>query len=337
MQPKISSFFRPPRASDLGLSEITRPQISVTYSRRRTVPDQPIDDTSGAEVVVGEEPVKMPVTNQKPSVGSRSLNKKRSYAQLHLDLGQSDFLLHSCSICGLKYAPGEVDDEKLHKSFHKNYSLGLPFKGWNNERVIQTPLTECRIVVVLDSDPLSHKSKVQEILKIMETDLGDSGIYHKLCKVYLFISAQRVAGCLVAEPLQVAHKILSSCVNEKLITEATKGKRRPMTLQFGSICFQRDVVRRASSVDVNDAVNGNCSGAILCENETVPVACGIRAIWVTPSNRRKHIATQLLDAVRKDFSSDLVLEKNQLAFAQPTSDGKALGARYTGITTFLVY
>uniref|UniRef100_A0A7N0V7N5 Uncharacterized protein n=1 Tax=Kalanchoe fedtschenkoi TaxID=63787 RepID=A0A7N0V7N5_KALFE len=306
MQPKISSFFKPPRASDLRLSDIARPQISVTYLRRSSVLDQPIDATSGAEVVVGEESVKVPVTNQKPSVGCRSLNKKRSYAQLHLELGQSDFLLHSCSICGLKYAPGEVDDEKLHKTFHKNYSLGLPFK-------------------------------VQEILKIMETDLGDSGIYHKLCKVYLFISAQRVAGCLVAEPLQVARRILPSCVNEKFITNATKGKLRPTTLQFGSICFQREVVRRASSVDVNDAVNGNCSGAIFCENEVVPVACGVRAIWVTPSNRRKNIATQLLDAVRKDFSSGLVLEKNQLAFAQPTSDGKALAARYTGITTFLVY
>uniref|UniRef100_A0A7N0T6B3 N-acetyltransferase ESCO acetyl-transferase domain-containing protein n=1 Tax=Kalanchoe fedtschenkoi TaxID=63787 RepID=A0A7N0T6B3_KALFE len=117
-------------------------------------------------------------------------------------------------------------------------------------------------------------------------------------QVYLFISAQRVAGCLVAEPLQVARKILSSCVNEKLITDATKGKRRPTTLQFGSICFQREVARRASSVDANDAVNGNCSGAIFCENEVVPVACGIRAIWVSPSNRRKHIATRLLDAVR---------------------------------------
>jgi N-acetyltransferase len=37
---------------------------------------------------------------------------------------------------------------------------------------------------------------------------------------------------------------------------------------------------------------------IICENEPVAAVCGIRAIWVTPSNRRKHIASQLLDAVR---------------------------------------
>lgn len=120
-------------------------------------------------------------------------------------------------------------------------------------------------------------------------------------QVYLFISAQRVAGCLVAEPLEFAHRILSSCVNDKLISHASKGQQKPATLQFGGIRFQREVISRASSVNENKLSSGNCSGAIFCENETVPVVCGIRAIWVTPSNRRKHIATKLLDAVRYAF------------------------------------
>ena len=55
-------------------------------------------------------------------------NKKRSYAQFHLDFGQSDFLLHTCSTCGVKYAPGDAEDEKTHKEFHKNYTNGIQFK-----------------------------------------------------------------------------------------------------------------------------------------------------------------------------------------------------------------
>lgn len=55
-------------------------------------------------------------------------NKKRSYAQFHLELGQSDFLLHACSTCGIKYAPGDEEDEKAHKTFHKNYTHGIQFK-----------------------------------------------------------------------------------------------------------------------------------------------------------------------------------------------------------------
>ena len=56
------------------------------------------------------------------------LNKKRSYAQFHLELGQSDFVLHSCKIYGIKYAKGDKADEKIHSTFHRNYTIGIPFK-----------------------------------------------------------------------------------------------------------------------------------------------------------------------------------------------------------------
>lgn len=62
------------------------------------------------------------------SVTSKILKNKRSYAQLHLDLGQSDFLLHSCSTCGFKYACGDEADEKLHKEVHNEYTKGILFK-----------------------------------------------------------------------------------------------------------------------------------------------------------------------------------------------------------------
>lgn len=65
--------------------------------------------------------------SQLPELG-RTLNKKRSYVQLYLELGQSDFLLHTCSTCGFKYARGDESDEKVHKSFHKNYTHGIQFK-----------------------------------------------------------------------------------------------------------------------------------------------------------------------------------------------------------------
>ncbi|XP_042441332.1 uncharacterized protein LOC122026669 [Zingiber officinale] len=79
------------------------------------------------------------------------LNKKRSYAQYHLELGQSDFLLRSCSVCGMMYAPGDESDQKLHGDFHKKYYEGIRFKGWRNERVISMPSGgNCRILLVLD-------------------------------------------------------------------------------------------------------------------------------------------------------------------------------------------
>ena len=55
-------------------------------------------------------------------------NKKRSYAQFYLEFGQSDFNLHTCSTCGVKYTAGDEEDEKAHKAFHKDYTRGIQFK-----------------------------------------------------------------------------------------------------------------------------------------------------------------------------------------------------------------
>ena len=63
-----------------------------------------------------------------PVLSEIVLNKKRSYAQFHLELGQSDFLLHTCATCGFKYAAGDEGDETVHKTFHKNYTHGIQFK-----------------------------------------------------------------------------------------------------------------------------------------------------------------------------------------------------------------
>jgi N-acetyltransferase len=70
----------------------------------------------------------MEVKRPKSCADGKVLNKKRNYAQFHLELGQPDFLLHMCSVCGMMYARGNDDDEKAHKAYHKSYFEGVPFK-----------------------------------------------------------------------------------------------------------------------------------------------------------------------------------------------------------------
>lgn len=132
-------------------------------------------------------------------------------------------------------------------------------------------------------------------------------------QVYMFISSQRIAGCLVAEPIKEAFKVVSYAENKEKkepdtynlqSTKQDHYKKDSSSLQstalhFGDIVFRREVVRRVGGATKKaPAVDENLTGAIYCENEAVPVVCGIRAIWVTPSNRRKRIATHLLDAAR---------------------------------------
>lgn len=112
MQSKISAFFKSTTSDsssvsadnddDLSIWEKQQHHIINTYTRRRPKLNAVI-----------------------PSVVK---NKKRSYAQFHLDFGQSDFLLRACSTCGINFTPGDPDDEKSHNHFHKSYTQGIQFR-----------------------------------------------------------------------------------------------------------------------------------------------------------------------------------------------------------------
>ena len=115
----------------------------------------------------------------------------------------------------------------------------------------------------------------------------------------MFIFSQRISGCLVAEPIKKAYKILSKPVGSRCnVSPEKEVKRTSTTLQFGGVSFQREMVRRNQPTKSCEESDESVSGVVLCEKESVSALCGIRAIWVTPSNRRKHIASYLLDAVR---------------------------------------
>lgn len=343
MQSKISSFFKPSSSdeNDLSAREGKKEHVIVNTFKRRARNFNGVSFSSNESALDSPKkpiPEDLSLKSQLPEFG-RTLNKKRSYVQLYLELGQSDFLLHTCSTCGFKYARGDESDEKVHKSFHKNYTHGIQFKGWRNERVVDVPSAEGgRVVLVLDGDSPAHKNKVQEVVQMMEFELGEGWIFQKICQVYMFISSQRVAGCLVVEPIKEGFKVLSCSVDERTDGKVPrKCRSHSATLQFGEISLQREVIKRVSSARSSNAVDEKHNGAIMCENEAIPAVCGIRAIWVTPLNRRKGIASLLLDAVRTSFCGEIVLEKSQLAFSQPTSAGRALASNYFGTASFLVY
>ncbi|KAI3471755.1 hypothetical protein Pfo_028408 [Paulownia fortunei] len=346
MQSKISAFFKSspspgqespdpsPFPSNLfgAVSEklTEEPEITVTYKRKNSKQEGEIESGSNSKASKKHD-YEDKLTKLEQAKCSKVLNKKRNYAQLHLEVGQSNFLWRTCTTCGFKYAPGVEGDEKVHKTFHKNYTHGIPFKGWRSERIIDA-LERGRIILVQDGDPPAQQNKVQDFVHIMEMELGMGG--YLISIVYLFISSQRISGCLVAEPIKKAYRILSSSMGELCNVSAKEKRRNSTILQFGGVSLQREIIKRDF---VQSPEEGSHDGVILCEDEAVPALCGIRAIWVTPSNRRKHIASNLLDAARKSFCTDMILNHSQLAFSQPTSLGKALISSFTRTSSFLVY
>ncbi|EXB38190.1 hypothetical protein L484_004095 [Morus notabilis] len=290
MQSKISTFFKSsssfaaiewPEPSpitgeedELDVWEKKQHQFSNTYSRRSRNPSSVEKDETENSQLAKKTVLDDHFSKPESSTLGRLVvkNKKRSDAQFHLELGQSDFLLHTCTKCGVKYTPGAKEDEK-----------------------------------------------VGEVVKMMEVELGSGWIFHKLCKVFLFTLSQRVAGCLVAEPIEKAFKVLS--ISTEKSTDATNTKEvtvRPTTLQFGDFSFQRKVVEKAPS-DINTKHSDKkISGA---------------QFFV---RRKQCLQSVVLEPFGKSFCLRFVLERPQLAFSQPTLAAKALASNYISAGSFLV-
>uniref|UniRef100_A0ACD5V4W7 Uncharacterized protein n=1 Tax=Avena sativa TaxID=4498 RepID=A0ACD5V4W7_AVESA len=309
-----------------------QPKINAFFKRQAPEPDP----NSGAT-----EEAKRPSSRGGGGADAKVLNKKRSYGQFHLELGQPDFLLHMCAVCGMMYARGNDEDEKVHRAYHKCYFQGVPFKGWRDENVVARSEAGDRIILATCENFSTRNSKVQEVIKVVEKELGfgEGQLLHKLCKVYLFVSGGRIVGCLVAEPIKAAHRVIPSSSSENrsnLLDNKTESAQVNHTLEFGKISFKREVLRRHNHPDKNKEESQG-PGAIICEEESVPAVCGFRAIWVVPSRRRKGLGSQLMDATRKSFCEGSTLGISQCAFTPPTSAGKALASSYCKTSAFLVY
>lgn len=205
--------------------------------------------------------------------------------------------------------------------------------------------------------------------------------FHYLEQVYLYISAsKKIVGCVVAERIECAFPIVphehddskalaTQCrTSSKLDSPQVKDKPKSSTqLLWGGWKFTREVVNRKKNDNQQEL-----GRSILCSKTEIPAVCGVRGIWVSRSERRKGVASYLLDAMRyvdlswsitlqnplsswpfcrfscpntnlclfmcrRTFCVGLTLEASQCAFSQPSPDGEAFAARYCGTPSFLVY
>ncbi|PJF19897.1 hypothetical protein PSACC_00289 [Paramicrosporidium saccamoebae] len=71
------------------------------------------------------------------------------------------------------------------------------------------------------------------------------------------------------------------------------------------------------------------------EKQNCSVSVGVSRIWVSPTLRRKGVALRLLRAIRKcnhqysvQCTTDCTVDPRQVAFSQPTSQGKSLAIKF---------
>uniref|UniRef100_A0A2K6TX47 Establishment of sister chromatid cohesion N-acetyltransferase 1 n=1 Tax=Saimiri boliviensis boliviensis TaxID=39432 RepID=A0A2K6TX47_SAIBB len=153
------------------------------------------------------------------------------------------------------------------------------------------------------------KYVVDEIREMVDNDLGFQQaplMCYSRTKTLLFISNdKKVVGCLIAEHIQWGYRV----IEEKLPVIRSEEEK---------VRFERQK-------------------AWCCSTLPEPAICGISRIWVFSMMRRKKIASRMIECLRSNFIYGSYLSKEEIAFSDPTPDGKLFATQYCGTGQFLVY
>ncbi|XP_057877800.1 N-acetyltransferase ESCO2, partial [Melospiza georgiana] len=269
-----------------------------------------------------------------PSGKTPRKSRESSWDQLIIDAGQHSLGPRQCGSCGMLFAPGVPEDRLQHLRHHRRLRQALTHTGWKQERVV-AEFWDGKILLILPEDPKYALRKAEEVLAVVDSELGfpehsrpgsgqRSRLFPAQSRVYLFVSpGQCVLGCLVAQPIRHAFRVLPepglAPLPDPQDPQNSQGPRDP-----------RGDSRR-------DPQSDPCARAWRCSLCPEPAACGISRLWVLGARRRRGIARRMMDALRRTFVFGAVLSSRDLAFSDPTADGRGFAARYCGRHDFLVY
>ncbi|GAA6214939.1 N-acetyltransferase ESCO2-like [Lates japonicus] len=238
---------------------------------------------------------------------ARRRKEKQDGDQLIIDAGQKQFGATTCSSCGMVYSADNPEDNFQHTQFHQRFLDSIKFVGWKKERVV-AEFWDGKILLVMPDDPKYAIKKAEDVRRVADNELGFQQVTLSRptqAKTYLFINTERmVVGCLVAEPIRQAYRVLEQPDQQKDMTKD-------------------DFMERHR--------------AWCCSTVPEQALCGISRIWVFSLARRQGIATRMLDTVRSTFMYGSHLTKEEIAFSDPTPDGKLFATKYSNTPAFLVY
>ncbi|XP_060722221.1 N-acetyltransferase ESCO2 [Tachysurus vachellii] len=247
------------------------------------------------------------LVKERSSRRKKEVKKQNDDQQLVIDAGQKQFGATTCHSCGMLYSVDSPEDNFQHTQFHQRFLDTIKFVGWKKERVV-AEFWDGKIILVLPDDPKYATKKAEDVRRIADSELGFQQVNlssPSAAKTYLFINSDKmVVGCLVAEPVRQAFRVLE----------------------------QPEKMKDMTKEDFMEHHRAWC-----CSTVPEKAICGVSRIWVFSLMRRKGIATRLLDTVRGSFMYGSPLTKVEIAFSDPTPDGKLFATKYCGTPTFLVY
>ncbi|KAH6873154.1 hypothetical protein BKA58DRAFT_411006 [Alternaria rosae] len=213
----------------------------------------------------------------------------------------------TCKTCGMQYIPSNAEDAALHKKFHAMNLGGVDFTKPVVERFRKNQIWSgdgSFIAVVGRKDTLAMRNRASDVLKVVNTELA---------------ATSRTAQANATErttPVSKPRPSAKNPANEALCVGACLAERIWEAYKHGDT-----VAPHSSSISIS--------------TDSDPVALGISRIWTSSQQRKKGIATRLLESARSDFIYGLHIEKARVAFSQPTESGGNLARKWSNCLTVL--
>ncbi|KAG8442171.1 hypothetical protein GDO86_011101 [Hymenochirus boettgeri] len=306
---KMNSVTSPPfKSEQQGTEEIVSKACVSKQLFSISVADQITPADGRRSAVTSHLPAAKSNVNIQKEIKKLKEVEKDSNRQPVIDAGQKRFGAISCNVCGMLYTASNPEDESQHLLFHNQFISAVKYIGWKKERTV-SEYPDGKIIMVLPDDPKYALKKVEEIREMVDNDLGFQQAplrLHSRTKTLLFISNEKkVVGCLIAEHIQCGYRVIVD-----LDPDGRSEKEKAISERVKAWC---------------------------CSTTPEPAICGISRIWVFSMMRRNKIASRMIDCLRNNFIYGSFLNKEEIAFSDPTPDGKLFATHYCGTGQFLVY
>ncbi|XP_075716936.1 N-acetyltransferase ESCO2 isoform X2 [Rhinoderma darwinii] len=292
----------------LDSSNVKESTVYPIFSTPSVTKKRPLDFRGElASPVCSSTPVSAPpALNKAPKLSKRKDANKAADHQLIIDAGQKHFGPVLCSTCGMIYSAASLEDEAQHVQYHQRLLEGICYVGWKKERVV-SEFWDGKILMIYPEDPKYALKKAEEVRELVDKELGfqqTSLNPSRRARTYLYVTNdKKIVGCLIAEPIKQAFRVLDEPPSPESKSTSALERHR----------------------------------AWRCSSDPQPAICGISRIWVFALVRRKNIASRLVDTLRTSFIYGSHLTTNEIAFSDPTPDGKLFASTYCKVPDFLVY
>ena len=251
---------------------------------------------------------------------------------MQLDLGVPT--RKTCSECGMEFVPANEEDATLHRMYHYMNSEGIELgKAFNKSAMkwaYELPHIEGSVVVVDRKISPPARKVVQKILGTVNKEL----------------SAVEIDDATLWSQTTLEDKGTASEIRQSEAERRNdhKSDRYKVFLHVNNgrcvgLCLAERIIKaRRVKGDSNQSGSASKSSSIQTEQTPVPAVVGVSRIWTCKTSRRKGIANNLLECVMSQFIYGMEIEKDDLAFSQPTESGCHLARSWYGEDSrWLVY